>query len=268
VLERGYDGQLNRSGGDGTTPLYKQIETILEDLIRSGRLKPGEQVPTEIGIAAHFGVSRMTARKAVEGLAARGMLTRHKGRGSYVTDSPMMYGFSTMQSFSETLRERGYEVTTKVLFKGAVPASGEAAKALRLPPDGLMFMVRRLRVIEGRPAAIHASFLDFNVFAPLMDVDLSTTSLLGAIERILGRRIASSEDSVEAGLARPEDASLLDVAEGRPILTVRGVAFAGTGIPIRFANAVYLGSLFRFTVRNSADNPSVLEFSSGPRSAV
>ena len=264
MLEAGFDVQLDRSGGDGTAPLYKQIETILEDLIRSGRLKPGEQVPTEVGIAAHFGVSRMTARKAVEALATKGMLTRQKGRGSYVTDSPMTYGFSTMQSFSKTLRARGYNVTTKVLFKGAVPSTGEAAKALRLPSDGLMFMVRRLRVIEGRPAAIHSSFLDFNVFAPLMDVDLSSASLLGAIERTLGQKIAYSEDSADAGLATPEDASLLDVAEGRPILTVRGVAYSGLGSPIRFAKAVYLGSLFRFTVRNTASNGSVLEFSSGP----
>lgn len=266
MLEVGFEEQLDRGQGDGATPLYKQIETILEELIRSGQLKPGEQVPPEIGIAAHFGVSRMTARKAVEGLAAKGMLTRHKGRGSYVTDSPMTYGFSTMQSFSRTLRARGYEVKTKVLFKGAVPATGEAAKVLRLASDAHMFMVRRLRVIEGRPAAIHASYLDFDRFAPLMDVDLSNMSLLGAIERTLGQRISYSEDSVEAGLATPEDASLLDVAEGRPILTVRGVAFASNGRPIRFANAVYLGSLFRFTVRNSADNASVLEFASGPRS--
>jgi GntR family transcriptional regulator len=268
MLDGGLGEMLTREPGSASTPLYKQIETVLEELIRSGKLKPGEQVPPEVGIATHFGVSRMTARKAVESLASKGLLTRHKGRGSYVTESPMAYGFSTMQSFSKTLRARGLDVQTKVLFKGIVPAAGEPARALRLPTDAHMIVVRRLRVIEGRPAAIHASYLDANPFTELLDVDLGNTSLLNAIERILGQKIAYSEDSVEASLATPEDASLLDVVEGRPTLTVRGVAFAAPHKPVRFANAVYLGSLFRFTVRNSADNASVLEFATGPGSGA
>jgi GntR family transcriptional regulator len=250
-------------GGDASTPLYRRIETVLEDLIRSGRIKPGEQVPPEVGIAAHFGVSRMTARKAVESLASKGLLVRHKGRGSYVTESPMAYGFSTMLSFSGTLRARGFDVRTKVLFKGVVAATGAAAETLQLPEGTSMLVVRRLRVVEGRPAAIHASYLSFDRFASLLDVDLSSQSLLSALENVLRQRIGYSEDSVEAGLAAPEDAALLEVPEGRPVLVVRGVAFTQSGVPIRLAHAVYLGSLFRFTVRNSADTAGILEFSSG-----
>lgn len=232
-------------------PLYIQIQDMLYEGISSGQLQPGTQVPSEPELAAQYDVSRMTARKAIEGLVNKGYLIRRQGKGTYVADGALAYDLSTMLSFSGTLRSRGYEVTTKVLAQDALPTSSFVAETLHLRPDSDMILVRRLRYLNGEPAAVHTSFLEHRVFAPLLDIDLTSTSLLAAVEQILGTRIAYTKDSGQAVIISPEDLSLLNVPEGSAVLEVDGVAYTENGQPIRVTKAIYRGDLFKFVITNT-----------------
>jgi len=232
-------------------PLYLQIQDKLYEEIRLGELQPGSQVPSEHELAAQYNVSRMTARKALDGLIAKGYLFRQQGKGTFVADDLVNYGLSTMLSFSQTLRARGYDVVTRILRQEVIPAPSSVIEKLNLRPESQVVLIRRLRFVEGRPVAIHTAYMDYRIYAPVLQVDLSQESLLETIERLCGIRVAYSRDTVRAALVSPEDMELLELPAGSPVLEVEGVAYSENGQPTRLSRAVYRGDCFRMGVTNT-----------------
>jgi GntR family transcriptional regulator len=246
---------------DSALPLYVQIQNALLEGIRSGVYRPGSQVPSELEIAEQYSVSRMTARKALENLTSKGILFRRLGKGTFVTENVLSYGLSTMLSFSQTLRARGHKVDTQVLAQEIVPGPPEVTRSLTIPSESQVVMIRRLRFVDGECAAIHTSYLEYPRFARILDFDLVEESLLRAIEEISGMSVAYSVDTVQAVPASAEHASLLGVERNSPMLQVEGVAFTDGGQPIRCTRAVYPGHMFRFVMRNTADQAASLKLS-------
>jgi GntR family transcriptional regulator len=234
-----------------STPLYLQIQNYLMTQIRDGSLGPGAQVPSEIELSAQLGVSRMTTRKALDALVAGGVLYRRKGKGTYVADSVVDYGLTTMQSFSHTLRSRGYDVHTRVLSVDTVQGPPEIAQMLHLGPGSPLLRIRRLRLIGERPAAIHTAYLDNNVYRQVASIDLSANSLLDSMQEATGMVMAYAIDSVMADTASADEARLLEIAKGSPVLRVEGVSYLEYGDPTRVVMAVYRGDMFKLTVRNT-----------------
>jgi GntR family transcriptional regulator len=87
-------------------PLYQQLERALREAIESGQLAPDDALPPERDLAADFGVSRITVRKAVDGLVQEGLLVRRQGSGTFVRVR-VEKNFSKLTSFSEDMRARG-----------------------------------------------------------------------------------------------------------------------------------------------------------------
>ena len=239
-------------------PLYLQIQLALREQIRAGKFPPGAQIPSEPALATQYQVSRMTARKAVNRLVAQGLLIRRPGKGTYVAQDVLPYGLSTMLSFSGTLCARGYTVETHVLRQKIIPAPPDVLDALNLQPGGEALIVRRLRLVDGSPMAIHTAYLDPSIFAPLLEVDLSVNSLLEAIEQICGAGTVYSKDSVRAVLANAQDCYLLGIPFGSPVLAVDGLAFDENGRPTRLSRAIYRGDRFKLAIKSTADQASVL----------
>lgn len=236
---------------DLAVPLYLQIQDALYEQIRTGKLPPGARAPSENDLAAQYNVSRMTARKALDGLVSKGMLFRQQGKGTFVVEDVMSYGLSTMLSFSKTLRASGYQVATRVLQQEVIPGPPAVLQKLHLKAGSPVILVRRLRIVEGRPAAIHTSFMDYTTYAPVLEADLSKESLLEITERLSGARVAYTKDTVRATLVSPEDRGLLEIPEGSPVLEVEGVSFTENGQPTRLTRAVYRGDLFKLGVINA-----------------
>ena len=244
-----------------STPLYTQIEAWLWEQIRAGNYAPGSQVPSETELSTTCNVSRMTARKALDNLVARGVLYRRKGKGTYVTENVMTYGLSTLLSFSHTFRELGFDVTTRVLKKVVINAPESVADALALPPNSQVIMIKRLRLVGERAAAIHTSYLEHPLFSLLLNLDLSRASLLEAMGRVKGVHLTHTEDTVQAASATAEDAIYLDVPLSSPVLNVEGIAYTDKEQPVRFTRATYRGDMFKLKVVNTASALPTAQFS-------
>ena len=246
---------------EASRPLYLQIETVLEERILSGDWKPGDRVSSENEIAAKFKVSRVTARQAIEQLVAKNMLYRRPGKGTFVAEHGLSYGFSTMLSFSRSLQAKGFDVETRVLDQGIIPAPEHIAKKLRLDNDAELVAVRRLRTVDRIPAAIHASYFSARVYGSLLAADFATESLLGTFERIGGVRMAYSQDSLRAVSVSIADADLLAVPPGTAMMELEGVVFDEQNRACRYTKGLYRGDLFRLDVRNTRNNATVLTIS-------
>jgi GntR family transcriptional regulator len=265
VKRRARTTVLNR---EAPRPLYLQIETVLDQKILSGEWKPGDRVSSENEIAAMYGVSRVTARQAIEQLVAKNMLYRRPGKGTFVSEQGLSYGFSTMLSFSASLKAKGFDVETRVLDHGVVPAPDYIAEKLCLDDDAELVVVRRLRIVDRIPAAIHASYLSARVYASLLQADVATQSLLSAVERIGGVRMAYSQDSMRAVSASVADADLLGVPPGTAMMELEGVVYDEQNRPCRYTKGIYRGNLFRFDVRNTRNNATVLTISAVSENAA
>jgi GntR family transcriptional regulator len=235
---------------------------VLEEKILSGEWKPGNRVLSENEIAAEFSVSRVTARQAIEQLVAKKMLYRRPGKGTFVSEQPLSYGFSTMLSFSRSLRAKGFDVETRVLDQGVIPTPEQIGEKLRLDNNAEVVVVRRLRIVDGTPAAIHASYFSARVYGSLLEADFATDSLLGTVERIGGVRMAYSQDSLRAVSASVADADLLGVSPGTAMMELEGVVYDEQNRACRYTRGIYRGDLFRLDVRNTRNNTTVLTIAS------
>lgn len=227
-------------------PLYIQIDEELRGQIDSGELGPLAQVPSETDLAEHFSVSRMTARKALDRLVADGMLFRQPGKGTFVAPTKIAHGASQGLSFSAAMKAQGLSCETRVLEADVVGAPSNVARALALPAGGQAIFLRRLRIVSGDPAAIHLSYMPARLSA-LLDHDL-TGSLSGMMSRV-GARVERSEDKVEAVLATGEEAQLLNVPEGSPLVLIRGTAYSTGNEPVRYTEALYPGGRWQFSLQ-------------------
>jgi GntR family transcriptional regulator len=237
-------------------PLYLQIEQELLGWIASGELKPYAQVLSEPELAHRFGVSRMTARKALDRLASEGIIFRQPGKGTFVAPPKISHGFSTQTSFSAAMDELGLRHSTKVLEASINPAPAVVAGALRVPSGTPTIFIRRLRVVDSEPAALHSTYLPAR-FARILEEDL--TGSLSQLFKKIGAPIVSARDYLESVAATGDEARLLHVPRGSPILRLEGVGLSASGVPLRYTDGLYRGDRFRFAInRGDSDLDSRL----------
>lgn len=238
-----YPELLDRSSH---VPLYAQLETILSGWIEAGWLNPGDQVPSEIELADKLGLSRMTARHALDIMVANGQLYRRAGSGTFVAGPKPPY-LGLTHSLSSELGELGYEVHSELLGLEIIPAPPRAVAELQLPPERASRVVRlrRLRYVQDEPVSVGRAFLDSRYAAALRKQDYVTTSFLEIVRRVTGLAIVGSRTSVEAVMARHDEADVLHVREGSPLLLMRGTAYAIGMVPVYYASTVFRGDRIR-----------------------
>jgi GntR family transcriptional regulator len=138
---------------DSAQPLYQQLQRALRDAIESGKLSPDDALPSERQLAAELGISRITVRKAIDGLADEGLLVRRQGSGNFV-GARIEKNFAKLTSFSEDMRARGRVPTSQWLKKSDGQVTPEEAMRLALSPGAKVYRLHRLRFADDEPMAL------------------------------------------------------------------------------------------------------------------
>lgn len=230
------------------TPLYIQLKNLLQQQVTSGGFGPHSRVPSERELSEQYAISRMTARQALAELIADGRLYTSAGKGTFVAEPKIRQSVQALTSFTEEMRHRGLEPTTRVLRRESVPASGDVATSLRLADGAPVVMVERLRLADNEPMALETAFLSFGGAEQLIDTELG-----GSLYRVLGERFgivpAEALQEFEADLAQPRERTLLRLNEGAPVLKLRRTTFDAAGEPFEYVVSVYRGDRYRFGAR-------------------
>jgi GntR family transcriptional regulator len=236
-------------------PLYLQIEEELRQQVDSGHLQALQQVPSEVALAEDLGVSRMTARKALDKMVADGILFRRAGKGTYVAAPKIAHIASQQLSFSASMQALGLRHSTVVLSAGIADPSATVYAQLRLSPRERVIAIRRLRIVEDVPAAIHLAYLPER-FSSLLQHDL--TGSLTALMAAVGAVVVVADDTLEAVQAASEEAHLLKVKTNCPLIKIDGTAYGQGGQPLRWSEGVYRSDRFRFRVDGAAPREHLL----------
>jgi GntR family transcriptional regulator len=222
---------LNRQPG---VALHHQISTLIEDMVASGRLQDGDQLPTEEHLRAEYGVSRVTVRRALQSLEARGLIKRQRGRGTYVSapfaSAPLPM---PMNAFLETMAERRSRSKPSVKEFGFVPAPADVAVALQLNAGDSVLKVVRVRATGRTPILHSVVYLKEAVGRLFTRADFGRLALTELLQG-KGIRYARIEMLTRATLADSMLAKLLDVSMGSALVDVMRIGYGADEQPFEF----------------------------------
>jgi GntR family transcriptional regulator len=236
-------------------PAYAQIEDQLAARIESGELRAGERLPPERDLAEGLGVSRMTVRQALSSLAARGLVERGVGRGTFVARDKLDHDLGRVAGFSELMERHGLEPGAQLIAAAEKPAPDAIAAALGIDEGAPVYRIQRLRFGAGVPMALEDSWLPAAPFPRLLDLGL-TRSLYGLMRDLFELEPVRAVERLEPVLARAHEAAALEVSEGSPLMLVERTAYAADGTAVEFAHDRHRGDRASFVIEVAADVPA------------
>lgn len=234
------DSWLIQSGG----PRYVQLRRRLLEGIEAGVLPPNSSLPPEREIAEITDLSRVTVRKAIQELVKQGSIEQRQGSGSFVRE-PMArveQSLSHLTSFTEDMKQRGLETTSKWLERGIFLPSHEEVVALGLASGESVSRIYRLREAGGRPMALERASLPLDILPNPVEV---TTSLYAILERF-GHRPVRAVQKISAINLEPTEAEILGVAENMAGLSIQRISYLESGRVAELTRSIYRGDAYDF----------------------
>lgn len=230
-----------------TMNTYQELKKLIQHDIENGTLRPGDRLPSERQLSALHGLSRMTVRRALTELAAAGALYKHQGRGTFVSARKMQQ--RNIASFSQTVRQKGYIPSTKVIAFAAGKPGKDIADRLMLQ-DTDVYRAMRIRSADATPIAVEEVFIPFPVCPGLSRGDLET-SLYQLIGEAYGHKIGSVDSTVSALHPSAQQQAHLGISRHTPVLKVDSLYFSASGAVLYYERAVYRSDMYEYTIRIS-----------------
>ena len=219
----------------GPVPLYAQVAERLEALIADGTLPSGTRLENEIAMGERFGLSRPTMRRAIQVLVDKGLLVRRRGVGTQVVQGSITRR-AELSSLYDDLAQDGRRPTTEVLVYEQLLPSPELTQLLGVEVDHPVLHLRRLRSADGVPIALMENHL---IAAPTVGREELEHRGLYEMLRERGSTMRVARQFVTARAATKEEAKLLDVRVGGPILTLERTAYDQSGQIVEIGHTHY-----------------------------
>jgi GntR family transcriptional regulator len=230
-------------------PAYRRLGDLLAARIRSGELATGARVPSERELATEQGISRMTARAAVDLLARRGLVERKERSGVFVARPKIEQSLDTVAGLSDQLESRGVVPGAQVMQARTVESDelgdAEVASRMWLSKGDRVHVVVRVRTGDGEPLVLEENYLPERLLPGLLGEDLT-----GGLYALMGERYglfpARSRQELEPTVLDPGAAAALGASPDAPALRVTRVAWDAQGRPIEFARDLHRGDRLLF----------------------
>jgi GntR family transcriptional regulator len=222
------------------------LKQIIADNLDKGVWKPGDLVPSEQELQNTYGVSRITVRQAFSELAHEGRFERHRGQGTFVANKPLVHNPSKRVSITELMREQGITPDWVIRERGFVNPLPNIQEKLGVRSNAKVYYVEFLLGADKEPIGRHLTYLPKPV-AESAHVDSLSDADLGAYFRALPNQPGIQIDrTVQAVPAGSNEAKLLKLRTGQPILSIEVTYSDADGNPIEHLRANYRGDRFKF----------------------
>lgn len=230
-------------------PRYKWLAEVIRSTIEHGQFADNEALPSERELAEKYEVSRDTVRKTVKFLEERGIVYSDHGRGTFVAPAIVRGMSRFIDSFSQDTDSRGKVPGQRVLAVESVPATMALAGLLNQQPGHPLMRVRRVRLIDRAPVGLHDAYFVLPRDAKL---DSSQVEKAGSLYKLLTEKFGfapvEAVENLSAAAADAEDAKLLDVDKGTPLLICERITLSDRREPVEYCLMKYLPS-YRYSTR-------------------
>ncbi|MCP4166204.1 MAG: GntR family transcriptional regulator [Chloroflexi bacterium] len=233
---------------DYPLPKYFQLKELLREKIAAGEWSPGTMIPSERELSEQHGISRMTARQALNELMGEGIVRREQGRGTFVADPKLLQNLSRLTGYTDDMQERALRAGARVLRLEMVEASARAAEMLKIETGDPILLLERLRLADGAAMAVETSYLHFDLVQKLLREDFENKSLYNLLQKAYGIVPTKAEQDIEAALCSRRRQELLELDEGAPVLKTTRVTFEQHGRPFEYVESTYRADRYVFHV--------------------
>lgn len=231
-----------------SSPIYMQLSRRLAQLIREGRYKADEALPSERLLAETLNVSRVTARSAIDQLVSQGLIVRKRGSGNYI--APMLeQPLSQLTSFSEELQRRGYQPSSRWLERKIDAAQTDEQLTLGLSPGARVVRLERLRLADDVIMAYEMSVLPVSVIADPMAVNTSLYEYLDSIHKAPVRAL----QHIRALNAQPRLAEQLGIPDRQAVLFITRIGYLESGQAVELTHSYCRSDYYDFVAEMRRD---------------
>jgi len=225
------------------TPLYLQVRKVLLHAIKRGIFQADDALPSERTLSEMIGISRVTARKAIEALASEGVIIRKHGSGNYI--APLLeQPLSRLTSFTEELKQRGFTPTSRWLSRVVARALPDELLTFGLSPGAKVVRLERVRMANEVPMAFEHSVLPL-AFVPKPEALQDSLYAYLAKHGCLPTRALQH---IRASNASPRHAQLLAIAEGLALMDVTRISYLEDGRVVEVTQTLCRNDYYDFVV--------------------
>ncbi|MCD6577776.1 MAG: GntR family transcriptional regulator [Anaerolineaceae bacterium] len=235
----------------GVIPKYYQLANILREQILNGNFETHDAIPSERQLEQHYNLSRPTIRQAIDLLSRQGYLYRVHGKGTFVSPPKLQKGMQELTSFSEDMRNRGLKPGQKILEFGYVKPDVKTRRQLEILDDKKKVLrIKRLRFGDEEPMGLQDSFLALGNAHPITQEEIEEKgSIYVILQEKFGIYPTEAEETLEVTLATREEAKLLNIEEGSPLLLSERTLWSQTRKAVEFVRILYRGDRYKYFVR-------------------
>ena len=234
-------------------PKYFQIAQNIVNMIKSGHLLPGTQIPSENDIIKNYGVSNTTARKALGEIERVGLVERIKGRGTYVCQDTVDRPIDQILAFTKNMLRIGRNPSAKVLSSQIVEDDKTMdIEGHKYTLGGPYFRLERLRLGNDMPMMKDTRYISLSLCPGIDQKDLEG-SLYNLYENHFGLQLEEVDQVLSAITLEGEILNYFNIEQPIPAFRVDGVTFCGKGIILEMKKSIWRGDIYRFRVKASAD---------------
>jgi GntR family transcriptional regulator len=239
---------------DSPIPVWAQIEDELAARICGGELHVGDRLPAERELAEQMSVSRGTVRQALDALAARGLVERGVGRGTFVAAGKVEVRLQDVAGFTEQMARAGLQASARLLRAGVTRAPAAVAAALDLEEGAPVVRIERLRLAGKLALTLEDSWIPCARFPGIEDLDLRG-SIYGLMRDLYGHGPVRVVEALEPVVAQSHSAEVLGVPAGAALMLVERTAFDADGVAVEYARDLHRGDRARFVVEAAGPVP-------------
>lgn len=245
----------------GVQPLYMQLANALESYIVEAKLEPGTRLPSEPTLAADNNLSRATIMKAFELLIDRGLISRRRGKGTFVRSRPMERRLPELTSFSEHIDSLGFKPGSILLDYAEYLPGAVGRPDSHFPNSVGIVVLERLRSVAGSAVGLQRLIVpDYVALRVGLNEHAAAQpgfSFYGSL-RDAGVHLVEGEEALRAINATADEAEHLGVEPGAALIEVDRQSRDASGQLIEHVRARYLGTqyLYRVTLTNTSNGGS------------
>ncbi|WP_034945735.1 GntR family transcriptional regulator [Erwinia oleae] len=226
-------------------PKYMEIYREIRLRIESGNYAPDKKLPEGSKLASEFSCSELTITKALDLLVREGLVLRKRGSGSFVKRLASSASNSHLSGTAERCARAGKKLETRVINFTAEPADEHVAQKLTIPRGQLVYVIHRVRVIDGVPSIIEYTWMPVDLI-PQLTLTYVNQSIYHYITRQLGWVIHSAHMTITGQQATHHECQQLALVEPTALIQVEQVAFLDNGKLFEYSIARHLWDSFNF----------------------
>lgn len=230
-----------------STPLYKQLELLLQEKILFGEWSPGFLMPTEQQLCNDYCISRITVRNALVNLERKGLIERIQGRGSIVKEREIQFNYE-ISGFTKMVETQGHQASSKIICTELIEAKPDLISIFHNNNNhsNLVWKICCLRFLDQDPAVLMNHYIPKDLGDKMLKYDLENSSFYHLFELITKQKIITKKSMITAVSATPDIAKMLNVEVGTPLIWSKGLTYLEGYQVVEVNYSLYIGNKFYF----------------------